>query len=574
VRTTGASIIDHVLGGYPPGLPLVLAGPSGSGRTVLGLQLAHAALAAGEIVQFVSSEPAPSLIHQAGALGFDLESALHEDRLVLLELDASTPAIVRAQGADALAAALRAEAPDASAVIIDPFTAITAELVDEARLREVSRSFVRAIAAEMLLLTVESERLEQQRGLERVLSELCGAYLVLDRDGGGRRTLAVEKSRMGIGAAERVEFSIGPGGTHLVGEAKPKAEITMFTRVRRTDAAMAAAARPAPEIELAAPVGAIDPPPRRATHRRAPPEARDEVAPQRERRLVLLVEDSRMQREMMKEWLEPRYEVITAVDGFEALAKVVSHDPDLVILDLIMPRVTGYELLSALRRAQVDVPVLVSSSRVASTGDRLGPLVLGATDFLPKPVNRIELEHKVETLLRLRRERDDRFAGTDGEELFGRISASRVLEPADFRERVARACSFGARHGLESSLVQLRAAEPSDLDAWVEVANEDLRFEDAILRKSKLEAQVLLVATPLADAPRVVERTTARCAEGSGSKCDLEAEPMLAVDWMAQEGLGAPADSESPGVPHASVAESPPAPPGKRNKRQRRGSPG
>ena len=77
--------------------------------------------------------------------------------------------------------------------------------------------------------------------LERVLSELCGAYLVLDRDGGGRRTLAVEKSRTGIGAAERVEFSIGPGGTHLVGEAKPKAEITMFTRVRRTDARSAGA---------------------------------------------------------------------------------------------------------------------------------------------------------------------------------------------------------------------------------------------------------------------------------------------------------------------------------------------
>jgi CheY-like chemotaxis protein/archaellum biogenesis ATPase FlaH len=551
VRTTGASIVDHVLGGYPPGLPLVLAGPSGSGRTVLGLQLANAALAAGEIVQFVSSEPAPSLIHQAGALGFEFEAALQDDRLVLLELDASTPAIVRAQGAEALAEALRAEAPEASVVIVDPFTAITAEVADEPRLREVSRAFARALASEVLVLTVESERIAQQRGLERVLSELCGAYLSLDREPSGRRTLSVDKCRTGVGAAERVEFSIGAGGTHLVGEAKPKAAISMFTRVRRTDAVLAAA--PAvPEVELAAPVGDIAPPPRRVAPPRralppaAPREARDEIAPERDRRLILLVEDSRMQREMIKDWLEQRYDVITAVDGFEALSKIVSQHPDLVILDLIMPRVTGYELLSALRRAHVDVPVLVSSSRVATTGDRLGPLVLGATEFLPKPVNRIELEHKVETLLRLRRERDDRFAGADAEALFGRVSATRLLELPDFRERVARACSFGDRHGLESTIVQLRAATPTDLDAWIEVANEDLRFEDAILRKGKTEALVLLVATPAQEAPKVIERTTARCAEGSGDKCDLDVAPISAVDWVTLEGLDPAADSESP----------------------------
>ena len=60
-----------------------------------------------------------------------------------------------------------------------------------------------------------------------MLSELCGAYLVLDREAGGRRTLSVEKSRAGLGAAERVEFAVGPNGTHLVGDATPKAEIPL-----------------------------------------------------------------------------------------------------------------------------------------------------------------------------------------------------------------------------------------------------------------------------------------------------------------------------------------------------------
>ena len=57
MRPTGASIIDHVLGGYPPGLPLVIAGPSGSGRTVLGLQLANSALERGEVVQIDLRRP-------------------------------------------------------------------------------------------------------------------------------------------------------------------------------------------------------------------------------------------------------------------------------------------------------------------------------------------------------------------------------------------------------------------------------------------------------------------------------------------------------------------------------------
>lgn len=537
MRSTGASIIDHVLGGFPPGLPLVIAGPSGCGRTVLSLQLACAALARGERVQIVSSEPAPSLTHQADALGFDLDAALQEDRLVLLELDGGTPGLVRAQGPEALVEALRAEAPDASLVLIDPFTALTAEIADEPRLREVSRVFVRALGAESLVLTVETERLAQQRGLDRVLGELCGAYLRLEREPTGRRTLHVEKSRSGVGAAESVEFSIGPGGTHLVGDATPKTEVALFTRVRKAERAAA----PPPEPELAEPVGEIAPPPRRPPPRPRPrraPEPQDEAeGHERERPLILLVDDSRMQRELVSDWLGSRYEIMTASDGFEALAKVVSHDPDLVILDLIMPRVTGYELLSALRRAHMDVPVLVSSSRLETAGDRLGPLVLGATDFLPKPVSRIELEHKVETLLRLRRVRDHRFDGAEAEELFGRVSALRLLEAPEFRERTTRAVEFGERHGLPSSIASLRAGSELELDAWIDAANEDLRFEDAVLRRGKLGAIVLLVATAPNEAPKVLERTTARCGERSGKPPELRTEIVQAEDWLQLDSL-------------------------------------
>jgi hypothetical protein len=136
--------------------------------------------------------------------------------------------------------------------------------------------------------------------------------------------------------------------------------------------------------------------------------------------------------------------------------------------------------------------------------------VLGATDFLPKPVSRLELEHKVETLLRLRRDRDPGFDNTEAEALFGCVSTSRLLEAPDFRDRLARACDFGERHGFVSSLARIEAPDAGSLDRFLESADQELRFEDAILRVSKQRALVLLVATGPGDAPKVFDRVFRR----------------------------------------------------------------
>jgi CheY-like chemotaxis protein/archaellum biogenesis ATPase FlaH len=559
VRPTGAGIVDHVLGGYPPGLPLVVAGTSGCGRTVLALQLAHGAIERGERVEFVSSEPAPSLIQQAAALDLPLEGALRSEQLALLELDAAAASLVRNQGPAALAEALRRESPDADLLIVDPFTTLTAEIVDEPKLREVARAFVKALPARHLVLTVERERLDSQRGLERVLSELCGAYLVLDREPSGRRTLSVDKTRTGVGASECVEFAIGPGGTHLVGDAMPISaigetpadeDVSLAAWVRSAPAesaprrgrvrpalpphvarppqaapgaesnaipAEASHAPPAPAAAAAAPVAATTP--AAATPAPGPTAAPAPAAGPRP--TVLVVEDTRLQRELIRDWLSDRYEVLTAADGFEALAMLLSHSPDLVILDLIMPRVTGYELLCALRRAGRDVPVLVASSRVQTAGDRLGPLVLGATDFIAKPVSRLELEHKVAMLLQLRRNADRRFDPAEAEALFGQVSPSRLLEAEEFRHRVARAAGFGERHGLASALVRVGSSDAAALEQWIDVANQELRFEDAILRLGKRRALVLLVATGPAEAPKVLDRLHELCEQALGKPAKL-----------------------------------------------------
>jgi DNA-binding response OmpR family regulator/KaiC/GvpD/RAD55 family RecA-like ATPase len=495
------TIIDRVIGGFPSGLPLVFAGSSGTGRTVLALAIAQQAVARGESVRFLTPEAAPSLLRQCQSLGFDLEAALDDGRLAILELHTEAAALVRAHGIGPLVEALHAELDGPGVVVVDPFSALVAEVADEPRLREITRSFTRAFEGQELVLTTESDRIAVQHGLDVALSEICGAQFSLTREPSGRRLLRLERTRTGMAASECVEFAIGPGGLHLVGDAEMGAAAPTPAMVgrRQVDAAVGSAV-PTPPVDAS------------------------------ERSKILVVEDDRMQREMLREWLSTIYDVVCVADGFEALASLLAEQPDLVILDLLMPRVSGYELLYSMRSAHFDVPVLVISARVSTVGERLGPLVLGATEFLSKPVARVELLHKVETLLRLPRSAaKPRFGDSHAEAdaLFGSFSRTRLLESAEFAERVGRACEFGRKYGLSSCLVGISSDSAAVLDRWVDAANQHLRYEDAILRVDKYVAVILLVATDPRYGPRALERLQGLEA-GSDPLPAIEAEFWLA----------------------------------------------
>lgn len=125
MRRTGVAVLDRVIGGLAPGLPLVLSGPSGCGRTVLTLELAAAALAGDGIVVLLTAEPAPLLLRQAETLGVDLRAAVDSEQLLLLEIDARAPASLATAGGRAFGEAVLAEHPAVSVVLIDPFTSLT-----------------------------------------------------------------------------------------------------------------------------------------------------------------------------------------------------------------------------------------------------------------------------------------------------------------------------------------------------------------------------------------------------------------------------------------------------------------
>ena len=92
------------------------------------------------------------------------------------------------------------------------------------------------------------------------------------------------------------------------------------------------------------------------------------------------------------------YEVLTANNGLEGLEQAQAQEPDLIVLDLLMPKMDGLEMLKQLRSFSA-VPVIILTAKGADA-DRIKGLQLGADDYLPKPFNPDELVARIEAIRR------------------------------------------------------------------------------------------------------------------------------------------------------------------------------
>jgi two-component system, cell cycle response regulator DivK len=116
---------------------------------------------------------------------------------------------------------------------------------------------------------------------------------------------------------------------------------------------------------------------------------------------ILLVEDNEMNRDMLSRRLERRgYEVIVAVDGEEGVARAKADAPDVVLMDLSLPGIDGWEATRQLKAAQEtrSIPVLALTAH-AMAGDREKALEVGCDEFDTKPVDLPRLLNKIEGLL-------------------------------------------------------------------------------------------------------------------------------------------------------------------------------
>lgn len=115
---------------------------------------------------------------------------------------------------------------------------------------------------------------------------------------------------------------------------------------------------------------------------------------------ILVVDDEPALRDALESSLAfEGYQVTTASDGVEALEYVAAHHPDLVLLDIMMPRMDGLTAVRRLRSRGDMVPVLMLTARDA-VGDRVTGLDVGADDYLAKPFELDELFARVRALLR------------------------------------------------------------------------------------------------------------------------------------------------------------------------------
>ena len=119
---------------------------------------------------------------------------------------------------------------------------------------------------------------------------------------------------------------------------------------------------------------------------------------------VLIADDIQQNRELLEAYLaDEGYEILMASDGQQTMQLVDKHQPDLILLDIMMPRMSGYEVCSQIKgdAARRGIMVLIVTA-LNEAGDIEKAVNAGCDDFLTKPVNRLELRTRVRSLLRVR----------------------------------------------------------------------------------------------------------------------------------------------------------------------------
>jgi putative two-component system response regulator len=219
---------------------------------------------------------------------------------------------------------------------------------------------------------------------------------------------------------------------------------------------------------------------------------------------VMVVDDELLNLKLIAAMLKPQgYEVILANDGEDCLAKVNESPPDLILLDIMMPKLNGFEVVQRLKAEErfALVPVVMVTA-LQDINDRVKALEVGADDFLTKPVDRMELRARVRSLLKVKAYNDHMV--NYRQELESEVRR-RTLEIQETNKMLAKAHEKLRGASLETIFRLSRAAEFKDEDTGTHIISMS-RISARLAENCKLPpaaVESILYASPMHDIGKI-----------------------------------------------------------------------
>lgn len=261
---------------------------------------------------------------------------------------------------------------------------------------------------------------------------------------------------------------------------------------------------------------------------------------------VLVVEDEPEVASIVAEILRSRYKVEIARDGAEGVAKARAQKPDLVVMDVFLPKMDGLDAAVALKSSSdtADVPVILLSAH-QGVSDKVRALNLGAVDYLGKPFQALELLSRAERAIQLSRTESELARSLHLLKHSGRDPLTGLLDRRGFLSRLDQEASRSRRYGRMLSVALLRAERsiPDRARAVGLLVRDRLRAPDVVAHLGEGVFALVLPECSAASAKRVLFRLAPEIEKTAGVRvrthavdlhdqepCDVQLDRLLAME--------------------------------------------